>query len=270
MKNPQTSHAPSLTLEVLMEYLEGTLSERDVLKVDQILAQEPEWILVLEHLEMGVEQDPEIRSKTVAFRQVVSEIALNPAVDSGSASRQKVSREDRLPIWRQPIWQMAAVILLILLPAGWIITQNNGSYLEQMSELYLEPFGVTDIRSAPSAANILDQGLVAYQQGQYVPAARDLARIANSVDLTEDDRLTATMYLGLALLFSDQYAAASEALNQVVQAGITPYQLYAKWYLAWSHWKGGRLHLARAEFEELAQIPSAHQKQAQSILDAWE
>ena len=271
MKDLQTSaHAPSLTLEVLMDYLEGRLSEQEVARVDQILAEEPEWIDVLENLELGLEKDPDIRAKAKSFTQAASEAAFRASPEDETSTSAPEAKVVKLPFWRQPIWQMAAVILVLLLPAGWLLTQNNGPYIDQMSELYLQPFGVTDIRSVPSAAEILDQGLAAYQQGNYAQAAHDLAVITDSQELNKDERLTATMYLGLSYLFSDAYDSATSELEKVVQAGKTPYEMYAKWYLAWSYWKSGKTEKAKAGFEELASIPSDHQGKAQKILEAWE
>lgn len=271
MKDLQTSaHAPSLTLEVLMDYLEGTLSEQEVARVDQILAEEPEWINVLENLELGLEKDPDIRAKAKAFTQAASEAAFRASAEEVTSAPASEPKVINLPFWRQPVWQMAAVILMILLPAGWLLTQNNGPYIDQMSELYLQPFDASIVRGVPSAAEIFDKGLNEYQQGNYAQAAHDLAVITDSQDLSKDERLTATLYLGLSYLFSDNYEGASEELEKVVGEGKTIYEVYAKWYLAWSYWKSGRTEEAKAGFEELALIPSDHQDKAKKILEAWE
>lgn len=271
MKDLQTSaHAPSLTLEVLMDYLEGTLSEQEVARVDQILAEEPEWIDVLENLELGLEKDPDIRTKAKSFTQAASEAAFRASAEEETSAPTPEVKVIKLPIWRQPVWQMAAVVLMLLLPAGWLLTQQQSPYIDQMSELYLEPFNASIPRGGPSDAEIFDKGLAEYQQGNYAQAAHDLAVITDSQDLSRDERLTATMYLGLSYLFSDNFEEASLELEKVVSEGKTAYEMYAKWYLAWSYWKSGKAEEAKAGFEELASIPSDHQAKAQKILEAWE
>lgn len=262
MKDLQTSaQTPSLTLDILITYLEGKLSEAEAKRVNDILKEEPEWIDVLENLEMGMAHDPDLRQTTAGLTQAVSEAAFRASAEAKTIS---------IPIWRQPIWQMAAVIAVLLLPLGWFLAQNGSSHIDKMADAYLQPFSVTTIKTiGPSAVDILEQGLVTYQNGNYALAAHDLAEIADSPDLSLDDRLTATMYLGLSYLFSDEPTKATTELGKVVEAGNTPYLIQAKWYLAWSFWKAGDIEKAKAGFEELSTIPGMHKESAQKILDAW-
>lgn len=273
MKDLQTSaQTPSLTLDILITYLEGKLSETEARRVDAILKEEPEWIDVLENLEMGMAHDPDLRQTTAGLTQAASEAAFRASAEEAAAPKATATEAKTIsmPIWRQPIWQMAAVIAVLLLPLGWFLAQNGSSHLDKMSEVYLQPFSVTGVKGfGPTAAEILDKGLSTYQSGNYAQAAHDLAEIANSQDLDPDQRLTATMYLGLSYLFSDEPAKATTELGKVVDAGDTPYLTEAKWYLAWSYWKAGDTEKAKAGFEELSAIPGMHKEPAQKILEAW-
>lgn len=274
MKDLQTSaQTPSLTLDILITYLEGKLSETEARRVDDILKEEPEWIDVLENLEMGMAHDPDLRQTTADLTQAASEAAFRASAEEAAAPTAKSTEAKTIsiPIWRQPIWQMAAVIAVLLLPLGWFLAQNGSSHIDNMSEAYLQPFAVDNVPRGdrPTAFEILEKGLATYQRGDYALAAHDLAFITNSEDLNSDERLTATMYLGLSYLFSDDPTSASTELSKVVEAGNTPYITEAKWYLAWSYWKAGDTDKAKIGFEELANIPGMHKEPAQKILEAW-
>ena len=272
MKDLQTSaHAPSLTLELLMDYLEGKLSEQEAARVDAVLEDEPEWIDVLETLESGLKQEPDFRDKAAAMKQAASEAAFRASAPSPeeTVAPAAEAKTIRIPLWKQPMWRMAAVIALIALPMGWLALQPQGNLYDQMSEQYLQPFAVTVTKGGPTAADILDQGLATYQSGNYALAAQNLAAIVDSEDLTSDERLTATMYLGLSYLFSGEASKATDRLSEVVDAGNTVFLSHAQWYLAWAQWKAGQTELARAGFEQIAAAPGTNQKPAQKILDAW-
>lgn len=274
MKDLQTSaHAPSLTLDILITYLEGKLSETEAKRVDDILKVEPEWIDVLENLEMGLAHDPDLRQTTAGLTQAASEAAFRASAQEATAPTATATKAKTisLPLWRQPIWQMAAVIAVLLLPLGWFLAQNGSSHIDKMAEVYLQPLSVSGgVRGdGPSAFEILEKGLATYQRGDYALAAHDLAFITNSQDLNTDQRLTATMYLGLSYLFSNEPVSAGVELTKVVEAGNSPYLTEAKWYLAWSYWKAGDIEKAKTGFEELANIPGLHKEPAQKILEAW-
>lgn len=274
MKDLQTSaHAPSLTLDILITYLEGKLSETEAKRVDDILKEEPEWIDVLENLEMGMAHDPDLRQTTAGLTRAASEAAFRASAEEAAAPTATATEAKTisLPLWRQPIWQMAAVIAVLLLPLGWFLAQNGSSHLDKMSEVYLQPLSVSGVirGEGPSAFEILEKGLATYQRGEYALAAHDLAFVVDSEELTSDERLAAAMYLGLSYLFSDDPTSASTELTKVVEAGTSPYLTEAKWYLAWSYWKAGDIEKAKAGFEELSTIPGMHKEPAQKILEAW-
>lgn len=272
MKDLQTSaQTPSLTLDILITYLEGKLSETEARRVDDILKVEPEWIDVLENLEMGMAHDPDLRQTTAGLTQAASEAAFRASAEEVTVPKATATEAKTisLPIWRQPIWQMAAVIAVLLLPLGWFLAQNGSSHIDKMADAYLQPFAVSVTKSGPTPAEILDKSLAAYQSGNYALAAHDLAEIVHSQELDLDQRLTATMYLGLSYLFSDEPDKASLELHKIVQVGNTPYLIEAKWYLAWSYWKAGDIEKAKVGFEELSTIPGMHKEPAQKILEAW-
>ncbi len=259
-----------------MDYLEEKLSQAEVERVDAILKEEPEWIDVLENLEAGLKQDPNLRQRATDMTRAASEAAFEASSNTTTTQRAETPSEsssgktNRMPIWKQPVWRMAAVIAILAIPATWILLQPQGSLYEQMSEQYLQPYAVTTMKSGPSAADILDQGLATYQTGDYAQAAHDLAAIVGSQDLSEDERLTARMYLGLSYLFSGDAEAANNELQAVVDQGNTTFLEPAQWYLAWSYWKTGEKAKAKAAFEDIARAPGIHRKPAQKILDKWQ
>ncbi|MDP5171071.1 MAG: hypothetical protein NWR72_12575 [Bacteroidia bacterium] len=269
MKDLQTSEkASSLTLEILLDYLEGKLSDHESTEVETTLEREPEWIDVLESLEMGLGQDPDIRQKAQEYRDIVSQEAFALA-EKNTAPKAKVAPAS-VPLWKQPIWRMAAVVLLLALPASWLVTQQRQSLYDQMSEQYLQPFAATTVKGqGPTATEILEQSLTTYQQGDYAAAAHSLAEIAHSEDLSSDEQLTATMYLGLSYLFAENPQLAIVQLQEVVDMGNNIYSEHATWYLAWAHWKAGDETTAKAEFNAISQAPGNHQAQAKKILQAW-
>ncbi len=257
---------PSLTLEVIMDYLEGKLSSEESAHVEAVLQEEPEWIDAIEHLELLLEQNPDTREKALLFREVVAQEAFRQPEQA--VQKKPVVRS--LPFWQQPVWRMAAVITLLFLPIGYFFVMNQGSLYDQMSSRYLEPFAATTVKGVdPTAAEILAEGLATYQNGNYPLAAKMLNEIVSSTDLTEDEVLTARMYLGLSYLFAKDAPLAVTQLQQVLAAGNTIYYPHAQWYLAWAHWQAEDTSAALARFEEVAKVPGTHQQEAKAILKAW-
>lgn len=275
MKDLKASpQAPTLTLEKLLDYLEGKLTEAQAAEVDVILANEPEWIDVLESLDLSLRSDPGTRDKAMAFREAATEAIWAPHAAATAAPELNHSGARVKPLFGMPAsaWRMAAVILLLMLPTGYFfLQQQQQSLYEEMSGIYLKPYPPTLLRGqGPTAAELLERGLATYQNAEYALAARILTDIVHASDLSEDERITATMYLGLSHLFSDRAADAATQLNKIVQGSASTYSYDAQWYLAWAYWKAGNEAAAREAFKTIASIPGTHRAEAQKILDAWD
>lgn len=275
MKDLQASpQAPTLTLEKLLDYLEGKLTDAQAAEVDAVLANEPEWVDVLESLDQSLRSDPGTREKALAFREAATEAIWSQNTTSQAVAPAPSPRQATVkPLFGLPasVWRMAAVILVLVLPTGWFFMQQQQSLYEEMSGKYLKPYAITSLKGqGPTAAELLERGLATYQNGEYALAARILTDIIHASDLNEDERITANMYLGLSHLFSDRPADAVTQLSKVVQGPASTYSYDARWYLAWAHWKAGNDTAAREGFKAIAAIPGTHRAEAQKILDAWD
>lgn len=265
---PSTAPEASLSLEIMFGYLEGSLDPEATQRVDRILAEEPEWIDVMEGLAERLRHDPDTKLKAAAFRDLVAEVAAAPPVLPAA----KVQPLSPTPTSRILLLRVAAVALVLIVSATLVwVNLSPGFGYEAMAGQYLRPYDATTVKGGSLDATArLEQGLATYQAGQYDQAYTLLQALQASDQLSEDEVLTTRMYLGMSALFAGHPAQAEQQLTDLIAAGPTPYQEAAAWYLAWSLWQQDKLAAARQAFREVANGYSLYKEEARSILDQWE
>ncbi len=139
----------------------------------------------------------------------------------------------------------------------------------QLADMYFEPFenaGGGIKRSADEEKELLQEALLAYDQGNYVSAIG----LFNEIPVTDENRLEVLMYAGNAYLATGQTAQAKEMFTNIIEDNMG-LVIQAKWYLSLCYLKEGDVVNARPLLEEIESTGKYNKSDdAAEILDKLE
>jgi anti-sigma-K factor RskA len=240
----------------LKAYLSGTLSEQD-----------------REGFEAELEANTEAQEE-VAFSQDLNDLLAQRETDEVKALiRQAIDLEGFPPVPETPTttgssWGLGKVAgLLAGLAAALVLTWGVVTYVGRGDNAptyvndYLTPLENVIVLPAQGAASALQDGITAYDKGDYAQAASLLATHFN-----QTRELNVGLYYGTALLFDGKAKEAIKVLESARQSIDEPVRQSAEWYLALAYLKTS--DTARA-YNILNSIKSDHlyAQQAHSLME---
>ncbi len=160
------------------------------------------------------------------------------------------------------LWKVAAVVMLIAVSAVVIFQLQQPSSPQDLFTHHFEAYPnefVSAKRGDDNAADPMVQAFQAYDNQNYNAAIDGFTKI-----LDEEEDVMVLFYLGNAQLAQNESQAAIATFEQfleISQDSVTE----AKWYLAMSYLKEGRIEEAKVLLEELKE-DEEYGKQANKIL----
>jgi tetratricopeptide (TPR) repeat protein len=151
-------------------------------------------------------------------------------VDAASIASRSRGRRSRVAA----TVAVAAVAALVA-----FIMARPRSDLERLAQIDPPTFRGATIRAADSTTAAIDRGMAAYSRGEYAQAARDLRR-------SNDSSPGVSLYLGAALLATDQVPDAIAVLRRAVETPFSPYADDARLLAAKAWLRAGRTDSAVA------------------------
>ncbi|RMG58963.1 MAG: hypothetical protein D6722_22905 [Bacteroidetes bacterium] len=252
------AHTPP-TVELLLDYLEGRLSADEARWVSQQVESEPFYQEALQGLKQALAEDPDhARSRAQRYRDLMRQ-RFQEGASAASASTNW---------WQARGWQIAAAILLLLLPALYFL--QRPPLEERLAQQHLRPYQASSLRGGTEAstAETYIAALLAYQQEAYADAIAQFETFLAHPEAAEGLRQPAQLHLGISYLLNGQAREAVDPLSRVLGQNDPRYNDDARWYLAWAYLQSDRDTEALELFSLLAQKPNPHREAAQEVWEA--
>ena len=170
-----------------------------------------------------------------------------------------------VPMHRKNLYWLAAAVVTLLVVSGVFLFRSATPDPTVLFQAYYEPYpNVFDptVRGDADSLSVNAKGFRAYDQGNYVDAAKNFRQAANAND--ESERDIALLYLANSFLALDSATAAKNALMQIDEDG--PVADQAKWYLALTWLKLGNLNEGIRILDDLADDSSSYRDKATQLL----
>ena len=237
-------------LKQIENYLDGNMSDLEKKKfensllIDQELADELSF-----HKEVN---EAILDDATADFRQTLKSIVEHDSVENKHVSRSLIS------VMKVPL--VASILILIGLSLYNIIMHQNPS---KLFTNYYKPYN-TDIstRSIEQSKDNIQLSYYLYQEGDFQTSFEILK---NYISSNFDDQ-TAHFYLGLDALELSLYDQAIDEFTFVEQDTASPFALHARWYLAMTYLKTGKVDPAKKLLQRLVKDENMYSAKAKNIL----
>ena len=237
-------------LKQIENYLDGNMSVLEKKKfensllIDQKLADELNF-----HKEVN---EAILDDATADFRQTLKSIVEHDSVENKHVSRSLIS------VMKVPL--VASILILIGLSLYNIIMHQNPS---KLFADYYKPYN-TDIstRSIERSKDNIQLSYYLYQEGDFQTSFEILK---NYISSNFDDQ-TAHFYLGLDALELSLYDQAIDEFAHVEQDAVSPFALHARWYLAMTYLKTGKVDNAKILLQRLVKDENMYSAKAKKIL----
>lgn len=180
------------------------------------------------------ETDPDFDQKVTDYTRIMKEIkAFGEAEfidkikswEADIVTGKETTKEAKVISLRQ-VWSIAAAIVLIALPLGYIL-YNSFAVKQDLYVAYFEPYEDM-ISSRANEVNLLDKAMESYNQGLYTEAILTFRRFLE----TNPDHEGAHTYLAISYLANDDAKAAIDILERHYISDTGLYRELTDWYLA--------------------------------------
>ena len=211
-------------IDLIEQYLEGTLSEEDLRLFSNRISQDEEFRSTLEEMETMVSG---IRYS--GRRQVLNRLE---ELEANLPEVTLDSQKKIVPMYRRTWFAAAASVLIIALSAVWMLTGNQPDHQDLFNSYYTPYLNVVNptLRAdQPNNIPVRDQAYQAYDRQEYQKAIDAFLSIPENEKAAEDQ-----LYLGISYLSLQNSAAAVPVLEQYI-GQQEQFSLQATWYLALAH-----------------------------------
>jgi tetratricopeptide (TPR) repeat protein len=281
MVQPSPGH--ELSLETMFAFLQNELGESEAAEVEHIIQNNPLYAKAIENLSIELAETPPEQQADL-LRQAEQREA--EFIESVRQLGEKKPLNESKPAF--PLWKIAAVVLLLLLPLGYFLSRPPVEIrLQQEYFQALNPDMLRgNVRGGGEAGQSkweteLSQVMGYYQQAgsdrispdeskaYYQAAIKGFQQIVDQPTLQVPAHvlLPAQLYLGVSYLLVEAPEQALTPLQAVIDDNDNHYLSQAQWYKAWSFLQLGKKEQAVAEFQQLAATPNAHQTDAAEIVE---
>ena len=281
MAQSQTHTSPA-SLETMVAYLQGTLSEALTTEVEALLASDRNYADAMEYLDRRLSADPDAAKKEIdKFQQI-----MNRRLDQEVALKNNEGKNR--PFWFSRWYSIAAVVLLLILPMAWLlIYQNQTPSVDQLASSHFDIYAYNTNRGIEDQMTLIDSAVMLYAEGrglykmapeQYgdsLPSAMVLAmeQFESLLSVPRDsisDQVffKANIGLGMGHYLQKDYQTSLSYLEPILEHGQNEFVLDAMWYKAWSLLRLNRNTEALEIFSTLANRPNEYRESAGMIQKA--
>ncbi|MBL6446832.1 hypothetical protein JMN32_10950 [Fulvivirga sp. 29W222] len=236
-------------IELIDAYHKGKLSTHEIEEFDKRRADDAEF-------NKQVEDYLHVMSEVRSFgeQEFMKKLGTWEEEISGRKSAKVI------PIKR--ILSVAAVILVLMIPIGYLVLQNVAQpNNEELFATYFQPY--EDIISQRSDAQSLqEKGLSAYNQQNYRAA---IAYFESHIDENLQDNAIKT-YLGISYLAVSEAEQAEKWLKETSKNATGLYREVSEWYLALTYLKLGESKKAQEQLTLITQHPDHMFKSQAEVL----
>lgn len=171
------------------------------------------------------------------------------------------------PRW---LWAVAALILLSVIPLSLLLYRQSSPQLPPLlMEIQEMPAYVeSTVRGGQAEALTegFNRGMQAYQAQDYATSAQLLAEVARQYP----EHQPTAFYLGVSALAVNEPEQAVQSLTRVITSPGSPYLEEARWYLAKSYFRLGRIEEGREQLEAIRAAGGAFAEDAELHLKVLE
>ncbi len=239
--------------ELLIHYFQGTLSEKDKVVFDELIAKDPEF-----KAQFTFEKNLQVAIKNSERNKLKQKLKTLEEVIEHKTQTQKPSNKS----WFTPMRIAASVAILIA--ASWFFYTNNvANNPEQLfaNNYEMYPNTVYAITRGNSAENTLEQkAFTAYEANDLPTATRLFQELQEKSGLDYIDFYLAQTYLAQGEILK------SVALFEKILEEKTDFKTEALWYAALGNIKTGQETKAILQLEALVLDGSYKKKEAENLL----
>lgn len=249
---------------------------------DQSKYKSPDWIdaYLLDELsetqklefEEALRNDSELKREVDHYKAVkegVEALGREDLKERLKALEEKAAKEakssKRTMAWYSS--RVAAVIILLILPLYFILTNLSEVDSQEVFAGHFEPYPVlaNGVVRGDAPDDPLSEGLRAYQNANYALAIAELKEIANR----ENESKNGSFYLALSYLASDDASLAIPILRDLVEDESFKLGEQANWYLGLAFLKNSEPDKARKVLRSLYKTSkdSTLRQKARSVLN---
>ncbi len=238
-------------IELIENYLAGTLSESERKETEQRLQNDPKFA---ERVTLIQDMRQAVNSPVEDFRNDLREEF------DAYQSRHQTERTPS-PFFERPYLIAASVLLLVGLFAIYMVFLKSPSPQQLYASNFSPPPENITIRNDDVADTELQLALKAYNDQQYTVALNHFDKTSRTIPENE----AVLFYSGICHLALEESEAAGERFQQILQS--SNYGTAAQWYLGLSYLQIGKSDKAKTVFEALAKASqSNYAKKAEYIL----
>lgn len=248
MKNDNFYTRDCIDLELLINYVEDSVTEDTRQSIHQYLNENEEDRLVIEGIRTYYHQYGMDRESMLTYLQNTRDTSL-------AAFKAQTTRKRSIPVWTG--WA-AAILIICLSIATYLFIGENNSYQSDLTSYLSEPYPVTVFLSDQEA----DAWIEAYQKGDYHQSSALLDQLVRE---PQDNPALLLYYAGLSHLYQQppQPEPAIQYLSQVDQ-GVFAQQ--AQWFLALAYLLNEQTEEAQSLLKNIVDARAFHHEEAAGLL----
>lgn len=224
-------------------YLQGEMSEAEKVQFEQLIAQDPE---------LGEE---------VSFQLGVQKALWNEDENSFRSELNRLEKDQKANLQRRRLWMAAASIALLACIAGlWLFLPKDQNELFQ-AYFSPQPNIYQPITRSAGESSTLNQGLIAYEKGDWKEALRHFS----DVDKSEKPEFV-ILYEGNCLLALGDFSMAKQALDPLLTSQDGTLRHRAGWYWALAQLNLGQKKEAKSQLEQLTEEEGPFQERSKELI----
>ena len=249
MKNDNFYSSDRIDLELLINYVENSVTEDTRQSIHQYLNENEAERLVIEGIRTYYRQYGMDREAMLGYLQNTRDTSL-------IAFKERTTKRRTMPQW---IGWAAALLVICLSIVTYLFIGENNSYQSNLTSYLSEPYPVTVFLSNQSA----DAWVEAYQSGDYQQSSALLDKL---IQEPQDNSTLLLYYAGLSHLYQ-QPPQPEPAIKYLSQVNDGAYAQQAHWYLALAYLLNEQTDDAESLLENIVATQTFHHEEAAELLE---
>ncbi len=235
MKIKRTEHHNDLSFELILDYVEGLLSESNAEIIKARINESEEYWYILEGVKYYYEHISNDRDELEKYMaQLWGNLEKTPEAPTPKLKSLKIGK----------YWMIAATVSIFIVSMVLIIHQKMKPLTNhKIVENYLEIYEAPVIERGMDGNNITElwnKAIIAYKNSEFLVAQK----IFEKIEQSDERNYTSKFYLALCYLYQNKPLMAIP-LFEKLQTSPTRYRQQALWYLSLSHIKNRNYEQAK-------------------------